>query len=149
MGDIGSHIATPLSSDKSHESKKKHVEFDAENTCNLEEWIDELDASLPALRNFILPSGGMSSAHLHLSRAICRRCERRIVALRRNGDIDDSVSIYMNRLSDFLFVASRHAAHHEKKQEIVYQKEGKRKSKMKEPSDADSNLEMEERKKET
>merc|ERR1719295_751607 len=85
--DVGSHIATPLSSDKSNESKKKHVEFDVENTSNLEEWIDELDASLPELKNFILPSGGMSSAHLHLSRAICRRCERRVIALRRNGDV--------------------------------------------------------------
>eukprot|EP00484_Ammonia_sp_Unknown_P028591 CAMPEP_0197037402 /NCGR_PEP_ID=MMETSP1384-20130603/14626_1 /TAXON_ID=29189 /ORGANISM="Ammonia sp." /LENGTH=241 /DNA_ID=CAMNT_0042467703 /DNA_START=104 /DNA_END=829 /DNA_ORIENTATION=+ len=121
--DIGSAIATPISSEKSNESKKRHVHFAEENVSNLETWIDELDQSLPALRNFILPSGGFSSSHLHLARAVCRRCERHIIPLKRNDDITDSVAIYLNRLSDFLFVAARYAAHHEQKSEIVYQKE--------------------------
>ena len=135
--DIGSAIATPMSSEKSNESKRQRVAFDEHNALDLESWIDELDATLPALRNFILPSGGHSSSHLHLARAICRRCERRIVALRRNGDVSDAVSIYMNRLSDFLFVAARFAAQHEQKQEIVYQKERAHKSANKSKSKGD------------
>merc|ERR1712154_447867 len=124
--DIGSAIATPISSDKSKESKLKHVQFSEDNITNLESWIDELDETLPALRNFILPSGGLSSSHLHLARAICRRCERHIIPLKKNDDITDSVSIYMNRLPDFLFVAARYAAQHDKESEMIYQKERKK-----------------------
>ena len=138
--DIGSAIATPISSNKSNESKIKHVEFDTENITNLEEWIDELDESLPALRNFILPSGGLSSSHLHLARAICRRCERHVVPLKNNNDITDSVSIYLNRLSDFLFVAARYAAQYDKQSEIVYQKERKKRKKDESKNDDENDV---------
>ena len=127
--DIGSAIATPLSSSK--KTKTERVEFNEANVGVLESWIDEMDETLPALRNFILPSGGLASSHLHFARAICRRCERHIIPLKDNNDVSESVTVYMNRLSDFLFVASRYAAKHDKMPEIVYQKEQKTQKKKK------------------
>ncbi len=72
----------------------------------LEEWIDRLDASLPPLRRFILPGGSMPGALLHLARASCRRAERRIVELGPDA-IDRDVLVYINRLSDLLFIMAR------------------------------------------
>lgn len=107
--DIGSAIATPRSSTKS-DRKVALTAFPATHVSSLEHWIDELNAELPPLKNFILPSGGLASTHLHLSRAICRRAERRIVPLVTVEAVDSSVAIYMNRLSDYLFIAARYSA---------------------------------------
>jgi cob(I)alamin adenosyltransferase len=76
----------------------------------LEGWIDELDLKLPTLRRFILPGGTPAGATLHLARTVCRRAERRIVSLGK--DIVDPVAvIYLNRLSDLLFVMARAVNH--------------------------------------
>lgn len=122
----------------------------------LEGWIDGLDAQLPPLTNFILPSGGLASAHLHVARSVrvertpplalrgrasthstvrvsalrrprascrpasapapqvCRRAERAVVPLVRSGDVEQAVGVYLNRLSDFLFVAARTAVRTER-----------------------------------
>ena len=76
----------------------------------LEQWIDELEASLPPLRRFLLPGGSTPGAALHLARTICRRAERRIVSL-GGGEVDPVLFAYVNRLSDFLFVAARAVNH--------------------------------------
>lgn len=73
----------------------------------MEQYIDELDSHLPELKNFILPGGTPFAAHTHLARAVCRRAERRVVGL---PGIDDVV-IYLNRLSDLLFVLARADCH--------------------------------------
>jgi cob(I)alamin adenosyltransferase len=77
---------------------------------SLEPVIDALDAPLPPLRAFILPGGEPMAAALHLARTICRRTERKAVSLRGAGTaVPESVLIYLNRLSDLLFVAARRA----------------------------------------
>jgi cob(I)alamin adenosyltransferase len=79
-----------------------------EDIARLEGWIDALDSKLPRLRRFILAGGAPAGAQLHLARTVCRRAERRIVAL--GPEVVDSVAlIYMNRLSDLLFVMARAA----------------------------------------
>ncbi len=75
----------------------------------LEQWIDGHEQNLPPLKSFILPAGNPVACHLHLARAICRRAERRLVTLSRQSRdaVSDDLSIYLNRLSDLLFVLSR------------------------------------------
>jgi len=80
----------------------------------LETEIDRFNAGLEPLRSFVLPGGSAASAHLHLARTICRRAERLIVELKDDsqdaaqGSVGEAVVKYVNRLSDFLFVASRY-----------------------------------------
>ncbi len=73
----------------------------------LERAIDEAEANLEPLRNFILPGGSELAAHLHLARAVCRRAERSVVRLGEETEIDEKIFIYLNRLSDLLFVLGR------------------------------------------
>lgn len=75
----------------------------------LEHEIDELNADLAPLRSFVLPAGHSAAAHLHLARTVCRRAERLIVALKTadNEHVSEGAIAYVNRLSDFFFVASR------------------------------------------
>jgi cob(I)alamin adenosyltransferase len=74
--------------------------------ARLEAWIDRLESELEALRRFILPGGSPPGAHLHVARTICRRAERRIVALGADS-VEPRLLAYVNRLSDFLFVLAR------------------------------------------
>lgn len=80
--------------------KKSDVEI-------LEKNIDKLELEVPPLQNFILPGGGVSAAHCHLARAICRRAERELLAVKDKIFLNKDVLIYLNRLSDFLFVLAR------------------------------------------
>lgn len=73
----------------------------------LEELMDQLTGQLGPLENFILPGGTPGAAALHLARTICRRAERRVVTLERSEAIGGQVRIYLNRLSDLLFVMAR------------------------------------------
>lgn len=72
----------------------------------LERTIDRLEEELPPLTRFILPGGGAAGARLHVARTVCRRAERRVVALGRDT-IDPVIVVYLNRLSDLLFVMAR------------------------------------------
>jgi cob(I)alamin adenosyltransferase len=76
------------------------------DVSRLEEWIDLLESGLPSLRRFILAGGATSGAALHVCRTVCRRAERAIVALEPH-DFEPEVLIYINRLSDLLFVMAR------------------------------------------
>jgi cob(I)alamin adenosyltransferase len=73
----------------------------------LEAWIDRLDAELPPLKHFILPGGTPLAAELHRARTVCRRAERRVVALAASETVDPRVVRYLNRLADLLFVIAR------------------------------------------
>jgi cob(I)alamin adenosyltransferase len=84
----------------------------ADRIPELERWIDEAEADLPELRAFIMPGGSPGGAALHVARTVCRRAERAIVALAADDDVDRVIIIYLNRLSDLLFVwARRENAH--------------------------------------
>ena len=81
-----------------------------DDISRLEGWIDELDAEVPPLRRFILAGGSVPGAALHLARTVCRRAERRIIAL--GPDATDTVTlVYVNRLSDLLFAMARAVNH--------------------------------------
>ncbi|MFQ5879872.1 MAG: cob(I)yrinic acid a,c-diamide adenosyltransferase [Dehalococcoidia bacterium] len=75
----------------------------------LEEAIDRYDARVAPLRTFILPSGSREGALLHLARTVCRRAEREVVSLGRGEPLNPNIIIYLNRLSDLLFVLARYA----------------------------------------
>jgi cob(I)alamin adenosyltransferase len=77
----------------------------------LEDWCDQLNEDLGPLEEFILPGGGPVGAFLHQARTVCRRAERETVTLtRQESDVSEGVLRYLNRLSDFLFIAGRWAA---------------------------------------
>lgn len=78
-----------------------------EHVGALEDWIDDAEAELEPLESFVLPGGGEVGAKLHVARAVCRRAERRAVALAEAQEVDDTVLAYLNRLSDALFVFAR------------------------------------------
>ena len=74
----------------------------------LEQLIDRMDEKLEPLQNFILPGGTTTASFLHLARTVCRRAERRLTSLMATAEIDSDIIIYLNRLSDLLFVAARY-----------------------------------------
>jgi cob(I)alamin adenosyltransferase len=78
-----------------------------DDVTSLERWIDRLEAEMPPLRNFILPGGTPLAAQLHFARTVCRRAERRLVALAEEEAVDPRLVRYLNRLADLLFVLAR------------------------------------------
>lgn len=116
---LGSDLATPFD-DKISKAQTAIRRMGEKEVSILEAWIDAHDAKLPPLKAFILPGGGQSGAYLHLSRTICRRGERLISRLVREGKANPKVLIYLNRLSDLLFVLARYANHLEKQQEKIW-----------------------------
>lgn len=80
-----------------------------EMTSRLERWIDEYEQQTPPIQRFILPGGSQPAALLHVCRTVCRRAERRVVALAAERPCPAEVRRYLNRLSDFLFTAARAA----------------------------------------
>ena len=85
----------------------------------LETTIDRLEEELPPLRRFILPGGSLAGALLHLARTVCRRAERRVIGLGPDA-VEAGVIIYLNRLSDLLFVMARAVNHRAGKREIEW-----------------------------
>lgn len=79
----------------------------ADRTAFLEEAIDRYSEALPPLRTFIAQGGSPAGAQLHLARTVCRRAERRVAELGREENVRPEISAYLNRLSDYLFVAAR------------------------------------------
>ena len=106
--DLGADLATPDTGEPPTHEPLRIAETQVDR---VEHDIDRLTAGLEPLKSFILPGGSPAAAHLHLARTIARRAERLMVALARtNGEIVGEAAMkYVNRLSDFLFVAARHA----------------------------------------
>jgi cob(I)alamin adenosyltransferase len=86
----------------------------------LERELDQLNADLPALQEFILPGGGPAAAACHVARTVVRRAERRVQSLRKSEPVSDEVVRYLNRLSDLLFVVARVLARAESGQEVLW-----------------------------
>lgn len=89
-------------------------------TLRLEHQIDDLVKKLPPLKTFILPGGTPQAAAVHVARAVCRRAERRCVRLAREEPINPEIIVYLNRLSDLLFVTARRLNRISKKKEIPW-----------------------------
>ena len=87
--------------------KKKTIFIDEKRTKFLENELDKINEKLPPLKSFVIPGGTKSSAFLHNARTVARRCERSILALKEKENINKEAIKYINRLSDFLFVAGR------------------------------------------
>ena len=95
--------------------------FDASHIQQLEDWIDIMTEELPELSSFVLPTGGMAAAQLHICRTVCRRAERRVVGLGSHV-CDPHAMTYLNRLSDFFFTAARYTNQQEGHEEILYRR---------------------------
>ncbi|MES1155667.1 MAG: cob(I)yrinic acid a,c-diamide adenosyltransferase [Pseudorhodoplanes sp.] len=106
--DLGADLASP---DKAKGPGGERMSIVEGQVKRLEGEIDALNEGLAPLRSFVLPGGSPAAAYLHLARTICRRAERLIVELSEKKDevVSPALVKYVNRLSDFLFVASRHA----------------------------------------
>lgn len=99
----------------------------------LEQLMDSCQKFLPMLKEFILPGGGVIGSQLHIARTVCRRAERRCVSLAREEFVDPSVIVFLNRLSDALFVVARWIAKKEGKREVLWKRTAAIRSHRKKP----------------
>jgi cob(I)alamin adenosyltransferase len=105
--DLGADLATPAAPDETAGAKLRILDSQVDR---LEREIDALNDQLPPLASFVLPGGTHAAAALHLARTVCRRAEREAVRLIEAGEpVSPPAMRYLNRLSDLLFVAARHA----------------------------------------
>lgn len=111
---LGADLATPA------ESRARTDRVVETQVQWLEERIDMLESGLSPLRNFILPGGHPGAAALHCARTVCRRAERRVSRLAGIEDVSGITLIYLNRLSDYLFVASRWVNAHTNTEEHIW-----------------------------
>ncbi|MFA6956806.1 MAG: cob(I)yrinic acid a,c-diamide adenosyltransferase [Thermoanaerobaculia bacterium] len=102
--DIGALLASAAPNEKFRGVREERIEA-------LELVIDRMEAELAPLKNFVLPGGSVEASATHVARTVCRRSERMVVALGEPGEDTSRATRYLNRLSDFLFVAARYANH--------------------------------------
>lgn len=102
--DVGCYLATAVEGD----NRPLCNATDEREIRQLETWIDETDSLCPVIRAFVLPGGSVAGAHCHVARAVCRRAERRILELAASEFVDPLLLRWLNRLSDFLFIAARY-----------------------------------------
>jgi len=115
--DLGADLATP---DDGQELEYEPLRVTGPQVVRLENHIDTFNTRLEPLRSFVLPGGSSLAAHLHLARTIARRAERLIVELaKREANISKEARLYLNRLSDFLFVAAR-CANEDGKSDVLW-----------------------------
>ena len=115
--DVGCYLASAV--EKGSKPNCKGVDVSCIET--LECWIDDLDAQTPKIRAFVLPGGCELAAHCHVARTVCRRAERRVLALAADEYVDPLVVRWLNRLSDYLFIAARYLNYVAGVEEIVWQ----------------------------
>jgi cob(I)alamin adenosyltransferase len=118
---IGAYLASPPNTPTEQGTLSDVFDFGLPSL--LETQIDEAQAELPGLRNFILPGGTELAARLHVARTVCRRAERLLVGLQMERVVNPTVLAYVNRLSDWLFVQARRANHRAGQPDILWMKE--------------------------
>ena len=123
---IQSRLFTIGSSLAAETDKAKDFKPDLEDAdvTDLEKAIDDMNESLPAMKNFILPGGHQLISATHISRTVCRRAERLIINLSESEDVEEIIIRYLNRLSDYLFVLARKQGHDLKIKEIPWKPRG-------------------------
>ena len=104
--DVGADLSVPPPEDASAEQARERLRVGPDYTAWLEQACDEVNATLPPLHSFVIPGGTPASAHLHVCRTVCRRAERRTIAVE---GVNPEAVRYLNRLSDLLFILSRAA----------------------------------------
>jgi len=102
--DVGADLCVPQ---EAGETPGRRLRVRPEQAARLEAAIDRLNAGLAPLTSFVLPGGRPAAAWAHLARAVCRRAERDVVTLARSEAVNPQVVVYLNRLSDLLFVLAR------------------------------------------
>jgi cob(I)alamin adenosyltransferase len=105
--DVGADLSVPAPDAPSGADTRQRLRVGGEYTQWLERACDEVNATLEPLRSFVIPGGTPAAAHLHVCRTVCRRAERRAIAVGEEGNAE--VVRYLNRLSDLLFILSRAA----------------------------------------
>jgi cob(I)alamin adenosyltransferase len=112
-------IGSSLASDPGH-SKMKIPDLHESDITALEKEMDAMDTQLPEMRSFVLPGGHTTVSYTHIARCVCRRAERLVIALSEDSFVADLVIVYLNRLSDYLFVLSRKLSQDLNAQEIPW-----------------------------
>ncbi len=116
---IGGALATPRPQRLKPKQRGKVVVAEGRVTA-LERAIDAAEAELPPLRAFVLPGGTAKAAAFHLARTVCRRAERAVVRLAREESVPPEIIVYLNRLSDLLFVLARLANARARKKDVTW-----------------------------
>lgn len=113
---IGSYLAT----DQENTELKIESKVTPESIERIEREIDRLDSELPRMKNFVLPGGTRSASLAHVCRTVCRRAERQIYRLAETAPVEEPVLVFMNRLSDYLFVLARKECIKNNGKEIIW-----------------------------
>ena len=114
-------IGSALACDPEKETKLKIPDLHEADVVLLEKEIDRMNEVLPAMKSFILPGGHLAVSSLHIARTVCRRAERCCIKMQKKEmEVEDLVIKYLNRLSDYLFVLARFAAHQLNVKEIPW-----------------------------
>ncbi len=111
---IGAYLANPANAGLLDELVKRVTLF--------EKYIDEMTGKMGEVTNFTIPGGTVVAAQFHVSRTVCRRCERCLVSLIKKEKVNEDVVKYINRLSDLLFTMNRFANYNEKKKEVIWKR---------------------------
>jgi len=119
---IGAELASPRKLKKAGQ-ERGFYQLNQSKVKDLESLADQYDATLPQLKTFILPSGTSGASFLHLTRTVCRRAEREVVALAKKDKINPNIIAYLNRLSDLLFVLARYLNKKAGRKEVFWKKD--------------------------
>lgn len=106
-------IGASLATDSSATDFRQELPCNGSDIEQLEKAIDQMEKELPPMNNFILPGGNNPVSFCHIARTVCRRAERHVILLSEESDVEQNITTYLNRLSDYLFVLSRYIAHNQ------------------------------------